>query len=240
MTQKPLGSWPAFLERMRLRLRLLGSPGLLWTWLTSANPIRPWRDDPELRAAIDSVSSHTLVSPVRRFLLLQLSRQCRTLPGDVAEIGVYKGGTARLLAESLKTTGKRLHLFDTFSGMPSTDEAKDWHKEGDFGAVSLASVREYLSGEERVTFYPGFFPETAGPIESTTFCLVHVDVDIYRSVLDACRFFYPRLVRAGVMIFDDYGFLTCPGAKAAVDEFFADKPERPCYLPTGQCLVIKL
>ena len=42
------------------------------------------------------------------------------------------------------------------------------------------------------------------------------------------------------MIFDDYGFLTCPGAKQAVDTFFSDRPEAPIYLPTGQCIVVKI
>jgi len=42
------------------------------------------------------------------------------------------------------------------------------------------------------------------------------------------------------MVFDDYGFESCPGAKAAVDEFFSGKIERPWYLPSGQCAVVKL
>lgn len=42
------------------------------------------------------------------------------------------------------------------------------------------------------------------------------------------------------MIFDDYGFASCPGARMAVDEFFRDKPDRPCYLPTGQCVVSRV
>jgi len=45
--------------------------------------------------------------------------------------------------------------------------------------------------------------------------------------------------RDAVMLFDDYGFPTCPGARKAVDEFFSDKPEVPFYLPTGQCLVVR-
>lgn len=44
----------------------------------------------------------------------------------------------------------------------------------------------------------------------------------------------------GVMVFDDYGFPSCPGAKKAVDEFFKSKIETPIYLPTGQCLVFKV
>jgi len=41
------------------------------------------------------------------------------------------------------------------------------------------------------------------------------------------------------MVFDDYGFPTCRGAKAAVDEFFRDKRDCPVYLTTGQCFVLK-
>jgi len=68
---------------------------------------------------------------------------------------------------------------------------------------------------------------------------VHIDVDIYQSVKDCCEFFYPRLHAGGVMLFDDYGKWTCPGAKLAVDEFFATKPEKRFYFPSGQCFVIK-
>ena len=39
------------------------------------------------------------------------------------------------------------------------------------------------------------------------------------------------------MVFDDYGFPTCPGAKAAVDEFFHGRKEVPLVLPTGQAVV---
>lgn len=42
------------------------------------------------------------------------------------------------------------------------------------------------------------------------------------------------------MFFDDYGFLSCPGAKEAVDTFFKDKLEVPFYLSTAQAVVFKL
>ena len=42
------------------------------------------------------------------------------------------------------------------------------------------------------------------------------------------------------MVFDDYGFASCPGARKAVDEFFNDKPERPLVLPTAQAIVMRL
>jgi O-methyltransferase len=202
------------------------------------NPIRPWESDPTFRALMVEIEGHTLVDPVRCFMLYQYARCASRVRGDVAEVGVYKGGTARLLARTLG--GKKIHLLDTFAGMPPTDPDRDLHREGDFADTSLAAVVRYLRGGGDVAFHPGFFPRSAEGLSAKSFCLVHVDVDIYRSVLDCCDFFYPRMEPGGIMLFDDYGFLTCPGAKVAVDEFFSDKPERPCYLPTGQCVVTRL
>jgi O-methyltransferase len=69
--------------------------------------------------------------------------------------------------------------------------------------------------------------------------MVHIDADIYQSVKDSCTFFYPRLESGGIMVFDDYGFPSCPGARKAVDEFFSDKEEFPFYLPSGQCFIVR-
>ena len=160
--------------------------------------------------------------------------------GDVAEVGVYKGRTAKVLALTSEKLDKNVYLFDTFSGMPETDYSKDnFYKKGSFGDTSLLDVENFLSDCNNVAIYPGFFPETSKPVEKNSFSFVHIDVDIYRSVLDCCEFFYPRMVTNGVMIFDDPGFSDCKGAKMAVDEFFSDKEEIPIHLATAQVLVIK-
>ncbi|HTX99639.1 MAG TPA: methyltransferase domain-containing protein [Bacteroidota bacterium] len=205
----------------------------------SMSPIPVWDIDKDFQHAMASVP-FTLVDKQRCFMLYQFALQSLRLEGHVAEVGVYKGGTAKLIASLLHGSQKMLHLFDTFDGMPETDPDRDLHHKGDFADTSLEGVQRVVGTGEGVRYYPGFFPGTAGPIEPYRFCFVHIDVDIYRSVLDSCDFFYPRMVKGGVMVFDDYGFESCPGAKQAVDQFFSDKDERPWYLPTGQCVVIKL
>ena len=202
-------------------------------------PLPLWDSDARFVSIMREIS-YSLVDRVRCYMLYQFALESVHLAGDVAEIGVYKGGTARILAKAFEGSGKNVHLFDTFEGMPSTDPEKDAHREGDFSDTSLESVKRNLEGCGNIAFYPGFFPATAPPIAGLNFCLAHIDVDIYRSVLDCCRFFYPRMVTGGVMVFDDYGYETCPGAKEAVDEFFRATPERPFYLPSGQCVVRKI
>ena len=202
-------------------------------------PIPLWDRDPRFNEIMKSIT-YTLVDRIRCYMLYQFAMQAARLEGEVAEIGVYRGGTARLLASAFGPSGKTVHLFDTFEGMPSTDPDRDAHHKGDFSDTSLESVQRSLEGCGNVAFYPGFFPGTAPPIAGLKFSLAHIDVDIYRSVLDCCEFFYPRMVAGGMMVFDDYGFESCPGAKTAVDEFFRDKRERPCYIPSGQCILIKL
>ncbi|MEK9175088.1 MAG: TylF/MycF/NovP-related O-methyltransferase [Patescibacteria group bacterium] len=204
------------------------------------DPIRPWDTSPDFGLLYGKIQAYTLVDQRRCFMLYQFVHYAISLDGEIAEIGVYNGGTAKLISNILKRTQKKLYIFDTFSGMPKTDEQKDLHHEGDFKDTSFAAVSEYLKDTHNVVVTQGFFPESGNIISNTLFSLVHIDVDIYRSVLDVASFFYTRMTRGGIMIFDDYGFISCPGAKQAVDEFFASRLETPIYLPTGQCLVIKL
>lgn len=208
--------------------------------IDTPNPIHLWDDDHKFKKLMDQIVGYTVVDEVRCFMLYQYAKQTAQLPGDVAEVGVYQGGTAKLLAKVFEATNKVVHLFDTFTGVPPGDPTKDMHKEGDFADTSLKSVKNFLRDCNNIQLYKGIFPKTSKPLNKQKFCLIHIDVDLYKSVMDCCAFFYPRMESGGIMIFDDYGFVTCPGAKKAVDEFFKDKPEFPSYLPTGQSIVTRL
>jgi O-methyltransferase len=202
---------------------------------------QPWLGYGEFGRIMASVSKFSLVSSDRVWILYSLARQARHIPGEFWECGVYKGGTALMLAEvAASTSDKTLRLFDTFKGMPATNPELDYHREGDFSDNSLDAVRTRVGHGHRVQFHPGFIPETFASLDDKNIAFAHVDVDIYQSVLDCCEFIYPRLSPGGMLVFDDYGFPSCPGARAAVDSFFAGKPEVPLVLPTGQAVVIKI
>jgi len=201
----------------------------------------PWLGLEPFAGAYQKVRRASLVSADRCWVLYNLAMQAVQLPGSIWEIGVYRGGTAALLRDVIARSGcsRSMRLFDTFEGMPETDPNRDLHKMGDFSDTSLEAVRATIGAVPWVSFHKGYVPETFRGLEAERIALAHIDVDIYRSVLDSCAFVYPRLAGGGFMIFDDYGFPTCPGARQAVDEFFLGKPEIPLVLPTGQAVVFK-
>jgi O-methyltransferase len=188
----------------------------------------------------ESLREGTVVQPLEDFFnLYKLVLSTHKLPGDVAEVGVYRGGSAKLIA-SLKG-GKTLHLFDTFAGLPAVKAGLDLHREADFHDTSLEAVQRYLSPYPGILYYQGLFPESARALAKTpaSFSLVHLDVDIYESTKAGLEFFYPRMVKGAVIISHDYRNLGCPGVTAAIDEFFADKPEPVIELWKTQCLMVK-
>ncbi|MBX6311605.1 MAG: class I SAM-dependent methyltransferase [Isosphaeraceae bacterium] len=202
----------------------------------------PWEGLPEFEALYQRIRKHTLVSRDRCYLLAQTLRQALRLEGDIVECGVFRGGTALLEALIIAEQGgpRALHLFDSFAGMPEMTEGIDRFKPGDFSSTSAEAVAALLGPYPFVQMHVGFIPETFRGLELGRVAWAHIDVDIYQAVRDCIEFLYPRLAPGGFLIFDDYGFPSCPGARRAVDEAFATRPEVPICLPTGQCLVVKL
>jgi O-methyltransferase len=157
------------------------------------------------------------------------------LGGDIAEVGVFRGGTARVICEA--KGDRTLHLFDTFEGLPQPGEIDSAFHKGQY-ACTLESVRAYLSGFAGVHFYKGYFPATGDPVKDRNFSFVHLDVDLYESTARALAFFYPRMMVGGSIISHDY--VEFPGVRNAFDEFFADKPEPVIEMSGNQCLVVKV
>lgn len=215
-------------------------------WATYA----PWEGDRRIATMHQRLARHGKKPNVdgdRAWTLISAFRQTRTLPGEVWETGTYQGGSATLLKllieEAARETGQApatLRLFDSFEGMPATDNALDLHRQGDFGDTGLEAVMALVGAEPWIDFRKGWIPATFAGLEGASVRMAHVDVDLYQSVLDSCEHIYPRMTPGGVMVFDDYGLASCPGARAAVDQFFRGRAEAPFTLVNGQCLVTRL
>lgn len=172
------------------------------------------------------------VNPFAKLKLLA-SKLIETLhlPGAIADLGAYKGGTTVILRRLAPT--KPLYVFDTWYGNPY-DDPLCHHKKGEW-AVSLDDCKKIV-GNGDLTFYrPGVFPASAS---GESFSFVYVDMDTEQATRDAIEYFWPRLTPGGQMFFDDYDWPPCAGVKKAVDEAFPEI-ERVVYPHQYSCVVVK-
>jgi O-methyltransferase len=211
------------------------SKDYLWNHTLSSSP--------ELIAFfVDILNKHLLCMSFHEAVnLYRAVERTSHVPGDIAEVGVFNGGSALIMAFANQNK-KRLHLFDTFSGIPEATQGIDAVKAGDIKGNSSDMVKRTLREYDRVVdYYVGVFPDTASNIPVTSkFSLVNLDMDVYQSTKSGLEFFYPRMSAGGAIICHDYFSLSCPGVKKAVDEFFADKPETLVDLWHTQVVVIKM
>ena len=169
-------------------------------------------EDARLHAVAPEVKLISLVKGARLDSLLSLLAGVRHLDGCVAELGVYKGGTLKALAESCQE--KTCYGFDTWAGMP----AELW-KEGDnpmpgaLADVSFSTVEKLLPGNCKLI--RGVFPQSAAGIDDR-FCFVHLDMDYEQSTADAIEWLRPRMVSGGLIVFDDWHEITTPGVAKAI------------------------
>jgi len=223
---------------------------LVWKFIlksvTAKNGDVVFYPDPEILKAVELTKQikseqEMLLAEVEAYQIYMTVKRTAAIKGDIAEVGVFKGSSAKLICEAKGE--KTLHLFDTFEGLPEVgefDDTKEFWK-GRF-EVLFDNVKNYLKAYPNVYFYKGLFPDTAGPVTNKNFSFVHLDVDLYECTLNCLKFFYPRMSKGGIIISHDYHQ---PGVKKAFEEFFADKPEQPIELPLytfrpcAQCLMIK-
>lgn len=184
-----------------------------------------------------------LLTPVEAYQIFTLVQNLKKLPGELAEVGVYRGASARLIHEA--SDGRPLHLFDTFEGLPLPSGRDATPTGAGCGSVGEGWVRAdyekvmpYLAGLDNIRVYKGIFPGTSGPVADRQFSFVHLDMDLYEGTPGALEFFYPRMIRGGVILSHDYVIL--PGVTRAFQEYFANQATPIIELPGAQCLVVKI
>jgi len=159
---------------------------------------------------------------------LQMERiKASKTPGAFAELGVYRGETAKIIHEL--NPERNLHLFDTFDGFRQVDLSIEETKEGkyntsNFSDTDLDKVKKYIDGNGHVKFHPGYFPDSVAGLNETTYAFVHLDADLYQPTISALNYFYPKLSPGGVIIIHDYNN-SWDGVRKAVDEFSLTIPE---------------
>jgi hypothetical protein len=179
------------------------------------------------------------VFPSDAYLIYSIAKTQEKLDGDMAEVGVYQGGSAKLICEA---KGKRnLYLFDTFEGLPDVSNVdthfgkKFWDKD-QFNNTTEDSVKKFLSDYENVNILKGIFPDSAKSIQGSKFSFVHLDADLYKSTIDCLRYFYPLLINGGIILIHDFH---ADGIKKAISEFSSENNIHVIELSGTQGLLLK-
>jgi hypothetical protein len=204
-------------------------------------PQMAWWDDDEFNAYLRRIGEYGGQNTDRKWTLGQTLRLVTHVPGDTAECGVYLGASSYLICRANRTSphGKWHHGFDSFEGLsrPGGQDGAFWSG-GDL-SVPLEACAKNLVEFPSCRLYKGWIPDRFHEVQDQTFSFVHVDVDIYEPTKASIEFFYPRLNPGGILLCDDYGFTTCPGATRAIDEFLRDKPEKMLALADGGGMFVK-
>jgi O-methyltransferase len=220
-----------------------GAPVQNWRWLRRLIPrgFQPqlrgfrkslqWRKRRRLEEPLRTVFPYTQTNRERQRHLLKL---CETIereqiPGAIVECGVLDGGTAALMAYGTRSSGRKVHLFDAWQGLPPTTErdgvgARSWTGEVVGSPNRVRKIMRKMGIEpSRIRFHVGWFHETFPHAEIEQVALLHVDADFYEPTKLILNRWYPHLAPGGFVQIDDYD--SFEGCYKAVDEFLEEHPE---------------
>lgn len=164
------------------------------------------------------------------------------LNGDIAEFGVYKGGTTVFLArivEKLEIKAK-IFAFDTFHGFPERKSVLDMYDDSHDEFSDFDTVVNYCK-PFNIDLVKGDISQTYNRLEGISLVLSFFDTDNYSPTKDALDLCYKQTVKGGIMAFDHYycdeRWLYTLGERIAVSDFFRDKNVLNLY---GTGLFLKL
>jgi hypothetical protein len=184
----------------------------------------------------------------RLHVALWCATQAQKLPGDFVECGVWRGFLATAIMNYIPwpANGKQFYLFDTWEGLDEryltegerNNQAKLDHFKP-YYANQYEFVEAHFSNYPNVHLVKGSVPETLGSVEIAQVSYLSLDMNCTPPELAAAEYFWDRIVPGGMILLDDYGFVSYEDQKLGFDDFAAKHGVEILALPTGQGLMIK-
>ena len=167
-----------------------------------------------------------------RTILDECVRALTNAEGDVVELGCYIGTTSLFLARVLSELGpkRRLHVYDSFAGLPEktpqdASPAGEQFKAGELFAQKSEFIRHFKqAGLQLPVIHKGWFSELTEADMPAQISFAFLDGDYYSSVKDSLAVVWPMLSKGGIVVVDDYTNEALPGARRAVDEWLVRHP----------------
>ena len=165
------------------------------------------------------------------------------LEGDFVECGVNRGGYSRAILNyvDLRAANKKFYLMDTFNGLVEdllTDSEKRLGRTGGGYDECYQDVVKTFAGQP-VELVRGVIPDTLPLVRTDRVAYLSVDMNCVQPEMAAIEYFWPKMVRGGVLVHDDYASPVFVNQKNALDDFAARNGVRVLTIPTGQGLLFK-
>lgn len=225
-----------------IKIRVSDNP--LYELIVTGSTYAPWNQDNNFNETFNLAKSHTLVDKYRSYELWDLVKNVKKVPGELIEIGVWRGGTGVLIAKSAELLGIKdnVYLCDTFSGVPKASEKDGIYKGGEHADTTKEAVENLVEMLHltNVKIVQGIFPDETGfELENHQFRFCHIDVDVYESAKGVVEWLWERLSVGGIIVFDDYGIESTNGITAYVNEMTTTYGCVMIYNINGHAVVIK-
>jgi O-methyltransferase len=169
------------------------------------------------------------VSEFETSKILELAKDCLKIDGDYVELGCYRGDTSLLLADMVKSSGKRLWIYDSFEGLPEKTLEDDSVLGRDFQKgvlnVTKREVKERFlrAGLPVPIIKKAWFAELKEVDLPEKIALAFLHGDLYESIRDSLKLVENKMVPGGVIMVHDYNNSALPGVARAVNEWLKGK-----------------
>ena len=205
--------------------------------IISAATHAPWNYDKEFKSFYNQIEHLTLLDKPRAYTLWQTSKNLSHIKGIILDIGCLLGGSGFLMSKVNKIS--EVHLFDSFSGFKKDDGL---HKKEIFFYNDILSVKKNVKKFKLKNTYihKAYFPQQINiKIKSVKIC--HIDVNTYSDTKKVFNFVKNKMIKNGIIIFDDFGIWGVDGIKKFIYEIEKKYEKEFIFLKNymGQCILIK-
>lgn len=169
---------------------------------------------------------------------LELLDSVINIPGDIVEVGCWRGSNTMLFAKALDykyQSSKKVVVFDSFEGLQNfslSDQIADTDNEinnykGNYDL--LMSLADLHNLTDTLEFYIGNAEKTIPEFSSSqswrSFSLIYFDADLYEACKVSLECLWDQLSTGGIFVFDEWNMSRYPGESNAVNDFFKNRSD---------------
>lgn len=199
----------------------------------------PWKEDEEFNLFYKRVCHLTLLDTKRLYTLWYFSKSLKDINASILEIGCLEGGAGFTMSKANKTGNT--YLFDTFEGFESEER---FHKKDHFVFEDISEVKQNVKNFnlKKTHVVKSIFPKNLSrSLRLKKIKLCHIDTNVYKATKESFEFVEKRLIKGGIIVFDDYGIYGVDSVKKFISKISKSKKKSFTFVYNfmGQCILIR-